>query len=144
MTDFEKWIRGRRGGSISILYPFLENTCMFLPGRLPFLCYYFFSPTCVSVILLWKPISHLAFFLSFSRHHIRMVFRLQALHFLSSFLLSFLFFTSYYLLLTLSSSLDKTSVHLYCFFLSMSWIFHMHVFSDWGCLLGVTGFMSWS
>ena len=42
MTDFEKWIRGRRGGSISILYPFLENTCMLLPGRLPFFVFFFF------------------------------------------------------------------------------------------------------
>lgn len=41
MTDFEKWIRGRRGGSISILYPFLENTCMLLPGRLPFFVFFF-------------------------------------------------------------------------------------------------------
>ena len=145
MTDFEKWIRGRRGGSISILYPFLENTCMLLPGRLPFFVF-FFSPTCVSVILLWKPISHLAFFLSFSRHHIRMVFRLQALHFLLFlfFFLSFFSTSSYYLLLMLSSSLDKTSVHLYSFFHSMSCILHMHVLSDWGCLLGVAGFMSWN
>ena len=89
---------------------------MFLPGQLPFFVLFFFSPTCVSDIVMKAHIP--SCILSFLRHHIRMVYRLQALHFLSSFHLSFL--TSYYLLLTLSSSLDKTSVHLYCFFLSMS------------------------
>lgn len=129
MTDFENWIQGRRGGSISILYPFLENTCMLFAWTIALFCVFFFSPTCVSVILLWKPISHLAFFLSFLCHHIRMVFRLQALHFLL-----FLFF----LLLTFDAFFQPwQNVCTFIFFLSFYVMNFAHACLFWlGVFIG--------
>lgn len=116
ITDFENWIRGRRGGSISILYPFLENTCMLFAWTIALFCV-FFSDMCFCDIVMKAhiPSCILSFFSPSSYPD-----GLKTPGITFSFFPFFFFSSSYYLLLMLSSSLDKTSVHLYSFSHSMS------------------------